>query len=303
MSTASPLLDPRTLAQVKDLSIQVQRVVDGVLQGMHRSPHRGSSVEFAGHKEYCAGDDVRHIDWRAYARLDKVYVKTFEHETNLRAWFVLDESASMAYGAEGTLSKHRYASIMLATLAFLLLRQQDTTALITFADAVRTVVPVGGQMVQLGRVCEALDSVSPRGETRLEVGLERLAETAVKRGLIFVFSDFFGDAERCLSLLRQLVSKGHTVTVFHVLDGDELTFPFEGMVHFEGLETKRRLLVEPRLVRDTYLARLEAHREALRRRCLEARVRHVSVDTREALDGLLTRVIGSREVRAGRGAR
>lgn len=294
---SSALLDPRTLAQIKSLSLRVERVVDGMLQGVHRSPLHGRSVEFAEHTDYTPGDDIRHIDWRALARLDKLYVKRFEQETNLYAWFAMDVSGSMSYGAPGSLTKHDYAATVLASLAFLLLRQQDAAGLVSFGQDVEAVVPPRTQLSQLKRITDALESASPTGVTRLESGLERIAEAAGKRGLIYVFSDFFGDSERAMKLLRQMVSKGHSVTVFHVLDGDELTFPFEGVVNFEGIEHKRRLLAEPRLVRDRYLAAMAAHREDVRRRCLEARIRHVLVDTREPLDRLILRFLGAADGR------
>ena len=297
-SASSSLLDPRTLSQIKSLAMRVNRVVDGVLQGVHRSPHHGRSVEFAEHKDYTPGDDIRHIDWRALARLDKLYVKRFEQETNLCAWFAIDASGSMAYGAEGTLNKFDYAATTLASLAFLLLRQQDAAGLVTFGDDIQAVIPPRVQLSQLKRMTDSLESTQPQGTTRLEAGLERIAETANKRGLVFVFSDLFGDADHALKLLRQLVSKGHTVTVFHVLDGDELTFPFEGVVNFEGLEHKRRLLTEPRLVRERYLAAMEAHQSTIRRRCLEAKIRHVLVDTREPLDRLILGFLGALDGRS-----
>ncbi|MGB0588841.1 MAG: DUF58 domain-containing protein [Myxococcota bacterium] len=289
----SQLLDPHTLAQLKSLSLRVERVVDGLLQGVHRSPHRGRSVEFAEHKEYTPGDETRHIDWRAFARLDKVYVKRFEQETNLSAWFAIDASESMSYGAKGGLTKYDYAATVLSSLAFLLLRQQDAVGLVSFSDTVRQVVPPRSQLSHLKRLTDALESDTPHGLTQLGAGLQRVAETASKRGMVFVFSDFFGDTEEALVLLRRLVSKGHVVIAFHVLDGDELSFPFEGVVHFEGLERRERLLAEPRLVRDRYLAAMEAHQAVVRKGCLEAQVRHILVDTREPIDRLILGVLGA----------
>jgi len=300
--STSPL-DPRILAQIKSLNLRVERVHDGVLQGVHRSPQHGRSVEFAEHKEYSPGDDIRHIDWRAFARLDKLYVKHFEQETNLCAWFAVDVSGSMAYGAEGTLTKYGYAATMLASLAFLLLRQQDTVGLVSFGADIASIVPARGQLSQLQRLTETLEATTPQGETRLESGLERIVEMASKRGHVFVFSDFFAPAEGALTLLRQLVTKGHVVTVFHVLDGDELSFPFEGVVHFEGLERRERLLAEPRLLRARYLEAMDAHRASIRRRCLEAKIRHVTLDTREPLDRAILALLGAQNTPGRSGAR
>ena len=298
----SSLLEPRTLAQLKSLSLRVECVVDGLLQGVHRSPNRGRSVEFAEHKEYTPGDETRHIDWRAFARLDKLYVKRFEQETNLSAWFAIDASESMAYGAKGGLTKYEYAATALSSLAYLLLRQQDAVGLVSFSDTVGQILPPRSQLSHLKRLTDALEAEAPQGLTQLSAGLQRIAEMASKRGVVFVFSDFFGDTHEALALLRRLVSKGHVVVAFHVLDGDELTFPFEGVVHFEGLERRERLLAEPRLVRDRYLAAMAAHQSEVRQGCLEAQVRHVLVDTREPIDRLLLGFLGALGRGSGRGA-
>ena len=297
----SRLLHPAALAQLKSLSMRVNQVVDGVLQGVHRSPHRGRSVEFAEHKEYTPGDETRHIDWRAFARLDKVYVKRFEQETNLSAWFAIDSSESMAYGATGQLTKYDYAATALASLAYLLLRQQDAVGLVNFADTVRRVIPPRSQLSHLKRLTDALEAEPPRGHTELASGLKRISEGTSRRGVVFVFSDFFGDPDEALNMLRRLVSKGHAVTAFHVLDGDELSFPFEGVIHFEGLEHRRRLLAEPQLIRERYLAAMEAHRSQIRQACLEAQVQHVLVDTRHPLDHFLLSFLGAQEADTQRG--
>ncbi len=289
------LLDPRALARLKGLGLRSGRVVDGLLQGIHRSPHHGSSIEFAEHKEYSPGDEVRHIDWRAYGRLDRYYVKKFEHETNLRTWSVLDTSASMGYGADGALTKLEYASVLVASLAFLLLRQQDAVGMVTVADDVKVSVPARGRMGHANHLVQVLEQLEPEGGTTLEAGLSRVVEGSRKRGLVFVFSDLFQSPDGIFRLLRQMVSRGHQVTLFHVLDGDELIFPFEEMTLFKGMESTRKLLVEPKLLRDAYMGRLAEFREDLQRRCFEARIERVEVDTRERPDQLLLRWLRQRE--------
>ncbi len=293
----SALLDPRTLAQIKGLTLRARRVVDGVLQGIHKSPHHGSSIEFAEHHEYSPGDEIRHIDWKAYARLDTYYVKRFEQETNLKAWFVLDSSASMAYGADELLTKYEYATIIAASLGFLLLRQQDAIGVVTFAARVGAMVPARAQMRHLNHLARVLESIHPSGTTDLASGIARVSERATKRGLVFVLSDFFGEQEAAFRLLRQLVGRGHHVVVMHVLDGDELSFPFGEMTLFEGMETKRRLLVEPRLVRAAYLRRLEAHRAQVRAACLGNQIEDLLIDTREPPERLLRTYLNQRGAR------
>ncbi|MFT7583287.1 MAG: hypothetical protein ACI9MR_004974 [Myxococcota bacterium] len=275
-------IDPAALTRLKGVQLRARRVVDGVLQGLHRSPHHGASVEFAEHKEYAPGDEIRHVDWKAYARFDKYYVKKYEQETNLQATFVVDASASMDYGADGVLTKFEYASVLTTAFAHLLLRQQDSVGLVKFAgDAVET-LPARAQTGHLAHLTRALERTKVKGGTDLDAALRSVVEVAKKRGLIFVLSDFFLSPDRAFTTLKQLAVRGHQITAFHILDGDELTFPFDKMTLFEGMETNRRLLAEPHLVRKDYLKRIAAHQEDIRRRCLDARVKYVPVDTRES---------------------
>jgi len=291
------LIDPQALARLKGVSLRARRVVDGILQGLHRSPHQGASIEFAQHKEYTPGDEIKHVDWRAFARMDKYYVKKYEQETNLQALCVLDCSGSMDYGADGALTKFEYAAVLVTTLAHLLLRQQDALGLVKYAEQVAEVIPPRSRMNHLGDLATALESTRVRGGTNLEAGLSAVVELSRRRGLVFVFSDFFGDSERPFGMLRQLVGRGHQATVFHILDGDELTFPFDGMTLFEGMESKRRLLVEPHIVKRAYLKRMAAHQEDVRRRCLDARVTHFLVDTREPPGDVVLRYLKAGERR------
>lgn len=295
---AGDLVDPRTLAQLKTLSVRVRRVVDGVLQGVHKSPHRGSSIEFADHKEYTPGDETKHIDWKAYGRMDKYYVKRFEQETNLNAWCVLDQSGSMAYGADGALTKYDYASVVAASLGFLLLSQQDAVGLVTFSDGVQEIIPTRSGLGHMSHICGALEAARPEAETDLSVGLRQLSERTRRRGIVMVFTDFFAPLDEAFGVLRQLVSRGHQVIAFHVLDGDELRFPFDEMTLFEGLETGHRLLAEPRSIRSTYLKRIESHVEDVRRRCIEGRIEPVLLDTSEPPARVLLRFL--RRLQTGR---
>lgn len=287
-----------TLAKLHGLQLRTARVLDGLLQGLHRSPHQGSSIEYAEHRDYTPGDDLRHIDWRALARLDKVYVKVYEAETNLQAWILLDTSESMAYGRPGLLTKFEYASLLATSLSLILLRQQDASGLVLFDEAVHTMIPSRATVSHLQRLCDALDKARPSGHTRLSAGVDRLGRLASRRGLVVVLSDFFGDIETCMRGLKRLRAAGHDVLVLQTLDDDELTFPFEGTVLFEGLEQKERLLVEPRLVRQTYLEQLNAHIDAVREACLADGIRHMLVNTHEEPIVQIRRILVER---SGRG--
>lgn len=281
------------MARLKGLSLRARRVVDGVLQGVHKSPHHGVSIEFSEHKEYSPGDELRHIDWRAVGRLDKLFVKRFEQETNTRAYFVVDTSGSMSYGADEALTKFDYSAVMAVSLSYLLLRQQDAVGLVTFADKVVATLPPRARSTHLMQMCDVLAKQTCVGETALVKALSALSEVATKRGFIYLFTDFFStDYDHEFRLLRQLVGRGHQVTAFHILDRNELTFPFEEMALFEGIETGRRLLVEPKLIRDRYIERIQAHQDEVRRRCLQANVAHVAVDTGEPPSKLLSRFLG-----------
>jgi uncharacterized protein (DUF58 family) len=298
-------IDPAALARLRGVSVRAERVVDGILQGSHRSPHQGVSIEFAEHKEYAPGDDTRHIDWKVYGRMDRYVVKKFEQETNLQATFLIDGSGSMEYGAEGMLSKFDYAATMAVSLTYLLLKQQDSVGLVKFAEGVAETLPARARATQLGLMARTLERAAIEGGTNLEVALKHVVEHQRRRGMVFLFSDFFTDLGALRDTLANLVTRGQDVTLFAVFDGDELDFPFRDMTLFEGMEQKTKLLVEPTLMRREYLKRFGAHREAVRKLALDAMARHVELDTREAPGEAILRFLRERRAVAtsrGRGA-
>jgi len=298
------LIDPQALARLKGVSLRAKSVVDGVLQGMHRSPHQGASIEFAEHKEYSPGDEIKHVDWKVYGRLDKYYVKKFEHETNLRAFMVIDGSASMGYGADGMLTKFDYAATVATTLAYLLLKQQDAVGLMKFDQAVAEVLPPRSRMTHLAAMADLLEKSKVRGGTDIGAALQVLVEQHKKRGMVLVFSDFFGNDERAFAMVRNLVGRGHDVVVLQVLDGDELDFPFKEMTLFEGLESEHKLLVEPQIVRREYLQRMREHQARVREQALASQAGYQLVDTRVAPGEVVLKLIRDRRGESGRvGAR
>ena len=238
---------------------------------MHRSPHHGASVEFAEHKEYAPGDEIKHIDWKAYGKFDKYYVKRFEEETELRAYLLIDSSASMGYRGAGV-SKLDYARMLAASLAYLLLKQQDQVGMVAFGERLRGYLPPRARSGHLDDLLTALDGVEPQGRTDLPRALAYLSEVAQRRALVVLFSDLLGSrTDEVRHLLRGLRARKHDVVVFHLLDKDELTLPFEGTTIFESMEDERKLLAEPGDVRKAYLAELDAlHRRAIARRCARA---------------------------------
>jgi uncharacterized protein (DUF58 family) len=250
------LLDPLSLSRLSNLELRARSVVEGALSGLHRSPHHGSSVEFAEHKEYAAGDEIKHIDWKAYGKFDKYYVKRFEEETELRAYLLLDASASMDYRGGGV-SKLDYARMLGASLAYLLLRQQDQVGMIAFGERLRGYLPPRARSGHLRDLLSALDGVQADGRTDLPRALAYLSEVVQRRSLIVLLSDLLGTDDKVRHLLRGLRARQHDVVVFHLLDRDELTLPFEGTTIFESMEDDRKLLADPSAVRQAYLKELE----------------------------------------------
>ncbi|MBN2021440.1 MAG: DUF58 domain-containing protein [Pirellulales bacterium] len=264
---------------------------------MHRSPCFGQSVEFLQHREYTWGDDPRHVDWKVWARQDRFYVKQFEEDTNLRCAILVDASASMRYGS-GPLDKYGYAATLAVSLAYLLLRQQDAVGCLAFDAAVRASTPMRTRRNHLDSVIQTLDVSRPANKTDLEGVLRRAAETFPRRGMMVLVSDLLVGREGLFEGLRLLRSRGHDVLLFHVMDDDELDFPFSGPMRFEGLETDDLLNCNPRALREGYLAALGAYLEEIRLGCAGHRVDYALVRTSQSLGAalatFLTRRLGAR---------
>jgi uncharacterized protein (DUF58 family) len=290
------LVDPAVLAKLGTLRLRVRAVTEGVLTGLHRSPHHGQSVEFAEHKEYAPGDEIRHIDWKAYGKFDKYYVKRFEHETNLRAYLVVDASGSMGYrGTPGGLSKLEYASALAASLGYLLVRQQDAAGLLLVQGAVTGAIPPRAAASHLGPVVDALEHAKPEGETRLGAAVDWILEHAPRRSSVVVFSDLFDPDERIVRRLAQLRKRKHDVTIFHVLDPAELEFPFDDPTLFLSMEDGRQVEANGRDVKKGYLELFERWLEDTRRVAAEADVEHVLARTDRPLDEVLVPFLARRE--------
>jgi uncharacterized protein (DUF58 family) len=297
------LIDPEALGKMKGVALRARVVADGILQGLHKSPHQGASIEFAEHKEYAPGDEIKHVDWKAFGRLDKYYVKKFEHETNLQSLMVVDASGSMGYGAEGKLTKFEYASVFATTVAYLLLKQQDAVGLLKFDESVSEVIPPRARMTHLSAIADSLERSRVKKGTNLEAALRSVVDHLKKRGMVLLFSDFFGEDEGAFKTLKTLVARGHDVTAIQVLDGDELDFPFKEMTLFEGLESDLKLLVEPQIVRKEYLERMKAHQARIKRLCLESQAGYFLADTREPPGNLVLKWLRERKQVAQRQGR
>ena len=290
------LLDPEVLAKLASLKLRARAVAEGVLTGLHRSPHHGQSVEFAEHKEYAPGDDVRRLDWKAYAKFDKYYVKQFEQETNLRAWLVVDSSGSMGFkGEEARLTKLEVASALAGSLAYVLVRQQDAAGVVAVADRVVRAVAPRAAATHLDAIVETLEKLAPAGRTRLAAAAAHVVEHAPRRSQVAVFSDLLDDDHAVLRELAQLRRRRHEVTLFHVLDPAELEFPYEDETIFVSMEDDARVETNARDVRKGYLAELTRWREGLEREAAAADVEYVLCRTDRPLDELLVPWLARRQ--------
>jgi uncharacterized protein (DUF58 family) len=287
------LADPQTLARLSRLQMRARLVVEGVISGLHRSPYHGFSVEFAQHREYTQGDELRYLDWKVLARSDRYYVKEFEEETNLKAYLLLDASDSMTYRS-GALSKLEYGSVVAASLAQLMLQQRDAVGLALFNDRVRRYLPPRGLASHFTQMLTELEAPVTAPKTDLSATFHELAERIKRRGLIIVISDLFGPAEEALMGLRHFRHRKHEVVVFQILDRHELEFPFDDLTRFDGLEGEPELLVDPRALRADYLREFGAFVEKLERGCREIDVDLVRMATDEPVDQKLSAYLAAR---------
>ncbi len=273
------------LAKLSGLQLRVNTVVEGTLTGLHRSPHHGGSIEFAEHKEYSPGDDVRHLDWKALGKFDRYYIKRFEDETDLKAYLLLDASGSMGYGRP--LSKLEYGSTLVASLAYILLRQGDQPSLLAFGDGVRTFLPPRSRSSHAVELVHSLEQLQPEGETDLARAINHLTEVVSRRSLVVLVSDMFDGNEEGLRMLHQLRARRHHVVLFHLFHPDELEFPFQRLTIFEAMEDDRRVLVDPGGVRRAYHEEMSRFRSRTLKACQEGEVEYHEITTDEPLDSVL----------------
>ncbi len=295
-----PLLDPAVLARIGGLELVARTVVDGFVAGLHRSPALGATTEFAEHRAYMPGDDTRRVDWRLYARTDRLHVKEFEAETNAAATVLLDVSRSMAYGGPGRAPKLDYARYLAASLLWLAQRQHDRVGLATFDAAVRDFVPASGR--HLPHALRALERAAAGGAGELAAPLAQAAGHLTRRGVVVVVSDLYAEPAAALDAVRRLRGAGNELLLFHVLDPAELEFPFADPGGFEDAETGATMTVVPAGVRARYRERVRAHVAELGRLARAHRVDYALFDTGEPLDRALFRYLAGRE-RLARGGR
>lgn len=301
MSLRTRFLEPELVRRLGRAELSARTIVEGFLTGLHNSPYRGFSVEFAEHRAYVPGDDIRHIDWKVYAKRERYYIKQYHEETNFVASLLLDASASMTFCSGGP-SKLEYASTASAALAYLVLRQNDAVSLGVFDRESTAYQPPGTGLPFLESVARSLEQVHPTGGTSLGASLGAFARLIARRGIVVVVSDFLDEPASIVRGLQQLAFGGHEVIALHVLDPHEIEFPLEGHVRFEGLESADRILLQPHRIRDAYLAALDEHLHALRQGCSRAGIEYRLAGTAEPLDEMLLTYLAAR-ARQKKGAR
>ena len=286
-------LHPEAIARIARLELRARAVVEGVLAGLHKSPYKGQSVEFLQHREYVRGDDLRRVDWKVWGRQDRLYVKEFEEETNLRVTLLVDGSASMNY-ASGPLGKYDYAATLAASLAWLALSHGDAVGCCVFDDKVRASVPPRTKRSHLASVVEVLETPRAGRSTAFLPVLRSLAETLPRRGMVMVISDLLGDRDGVFQGMQLLRKRGHDLVLLHVMDDDELDFPFDGPTRFEGLELPDSVACNPRSLRAGYLAAVEAFLADVRTRAAAVRCDYSLVRTGEPVDAALVKFLSRR---------
>lgn len=298
-SRADGRLDPEVLDKLAGLELKARAIVEGYVTGLHRSPFRGFSVEFAEHREYVPGDDIRFLDWKVFGKTDRLYLKRYEEETNLEAHLLVDVSESMGYaGAEGTgVSKLSFARMGAAALAYVITQQQDAAGLVLFDEAVRSLLPARTGPAHVQALFRRLEEARPHGTTGLGKALLQAGEAVRRRGIVILFSDLLDDVREILKGLRHLRQRGHDVLLFHVLAHDEVTFPFERMTRFEGLEGLPHVTADPVSVRAAYRQEVESFRRLLRRSCLQNKIDLVETDTSQSMGVVLAAYLAQRAAR------
>jgi len=296
------LLDADVLARIHRLELVARGVVEGFVSGRHRSPYRGFSVEFAEHREYTPGDDIRDLDWRVYGKTDRYFVKQYMEETNLRCTLLLDASGSMRYTGEAAaqyrgrrLSKFEYARLMAANLAHLLIYQQDAVGLVTLDRRIRRYWPASSRSGYLKTILDEMAATEPADETALAPVFHEIAERIRRRGLVIVFSDLFDDAAAILGALHHFRFRKHEIIVFHIMAEEELTFPFDRWTLFRDMEnSERRLELDPQAIRATYLDHVRAFLREIEKGCGRMKIDYVPVSTKRPFDDALVSYLAHR---------
>lgn len=297
MAHASEVLSAHDIGRFTNLQVLAKQVVEGFCSGLHRSPHKGFSVEFKEHRQYVAGDDIRNIDWKLFGKTDRLYIREYEEETNLRCTILLDSSGSMSYTGSRTngVSKHDYAVRTAACLAYLMLQQQDSVGLVTFDKEVRRYIPPRARPKHLQAIIKELKQQKPEHETELGSVFHEMVAKIHRRGMLIIISDLFGDVDQLMKSLAHFRHANHEIMIFQIWDPDELDFPFRQWTQFSSLESaNHRHLVDPAQIRRAYLEKLAIFRDQLTRGCNRHRISLVPMTTDQPYADSLAAYLGLR---------
>jgi len=295
--TQKNYLDPKTLNKIARLDVRARLVVEGFITGLHRSPYHGFAVEFAQHRQYVPGDEIKHIDWKVWSKTDRLYIKEYEEETNLKCTILLDCSKSMRYGEhdKNAMSKFDYGATLAACLAYLLQKQQDAVGLVTFDRAIKMNLPASSNPAHVKKLVHELEQTEPDDRTDVHDAFHALAEQIRRRGLVVLISDLFVDIDALTEALHHFRHRRHEVVVFQVMHEHEIDFPFQDNTLFKGLEIEQELMTEPRALRKAYLEAKDKFCEEVRRTCATSGIDYVLLSTADPLDAALSSYLAFRQ--------
>lgn len=295
MQEALKYLQPKVVAQLANMELRARLVVEGFITGLHKSPYHGFSVEFTEHRPYMPGDEIRHIDWKAYGKTDRYYIKEFEEETNLKTYLILDASKSMDYSSEGQLKKIEYSSYLAAALGYLMVEQRDAVGLTVYDERVRISLPPRATKLYLQQILKELETLQPGNKTGTAQSLHEVAERIRRRGLIVILSDLFDDPAQVMTALKHFRHRGNEVIVMQVLDPLERSFAFGTDAVFRDMETKEELLTQPWHIQTAYRESMHQFLDFYKRECRENAIDYVLLDTTTPFDRALFEYLNKRK--------
>ncbi len=288
-------LDPEIVSKLKGMEMRARMVVEGFIAGLHKSPFHGFSVEFAEHRQYMPGDNIRDIDWKVYAKSDRFYIKQYEEETNLKAYLLLDCSASMAYKSGDRISKLDYAGLLCGALSYMMLRQRDAVGMVTFDSKIRKYLPPRSKSGHLHLLLKEIANQTPSSTTDVSSTLHEMAERIKRRGLVIILSDLLDDSEKILSGLKHFRYNQHEVIVFHILDPRERDFAFPREAIFKDMETGEELTTLPYQIKKEYSKQVQAFSDEMSNACRQSKIDYFPIDTSMAFDKALYAFLAKRE--------
>jgi len=288
-------LSPDVISRIENLELRAKLVVEGFIAGLHRSPYHGFSVEFAEHRQYMPGDDIKHVDWKVFGRTDRYYIKQYEEETNLKTYLILDASRSMAFRTENNPTKYEYASSVAAALAYLMVRQRDAVGLGIFDENIRTFLPPRSKQSYLQLLFRNMLDNTPGNKTGTGISLHRMAERIKRRGLVIIFSDLFDDPDQVLGALKHFRHNRNEVIVMQVLDPSERSFAFGRDAVFQDMETEEKMTTQPYHIQKAYQTEMQRFLERYKRECREQSVDYVLLDTATPFDVALFQYLNKRK--------